>query len=119
MTMVQSIGAASDRAMAALIAGLELEFGRSAGEALARRFLAAEETDFVWESRCSARWLGAYQDADEEGFELGRIAILGRLAGRWVVAQLIVDGDGRPHGLLARRNFSRVDAARKAFVALH
>ena len=46
MGMYQSIGTASDRVMATLMAGLELEFGRGAGEALAHRFLEAEETDF-------------------------------------------------------------------------
>ena len=37
MTMFQPISVASDRVMAALIAGLEIEFGRGVGEALARR----------------------------------------------------------------------------------
>src|SRR3546814_15279389 len=39
MSMYQSIGTASDRVMEAPVAGLELEFGRGAGEALAHRFL--------------------------------------------------------------------------------
>ena len=59
MTMFQSIGAGSakgtDRVMTALVAGLEIEFGRGAGEALEQRFLEAEESDFRWEARLSER----------------------------------------------------------------
>src|SRR5690606_35139172 len=43
MTTVQSISDASDRVTAALVSGLESEFGRGAGAALAQHFLAAEE----------------------------------------------------------------------------
>src|SRR3546814_7448461 len=47
MSMYESIGTASAnvvyRVMKALVAGLELEFGRGAGKALAGRFLEAEE----------------------------------------------------------------------------
>src|SRR3546814_10638515 len=55
MIMYESIGTASAnvvyRVMKALVAGLELEFGRGAGKALAGRFLEAEEVDFRWEAR--------------------------------------------------------------------
>ena len=47
MTMFQPIGVASDRVLATLVAGLEIEFGHGAGEALAQRFLEAEESDFL------------------------------------------------------------------------
>src|SRR3546814_5577837 len=46
MTMTQPGSAVSDRVMTALIAGLEIEFGRGAGEGLARRFLSAEDAEF-------------------------------------------------------------------------
>jgi hypothetical protein len=118
MTMIQSIDARGDRAMATLVSELEAEFGRGAGEALAHRFLIAEEADFLWEARTSERWLGGYASIEDDEFELDRIAILGRLGGRWFAAQMIVDGEGMPHGLLGRRDFGRVDAARKAFAAM-
>src|SRR3546814_19365376 len=57
MSMYQSIGTASDRVMEAPVAGLELEFGRGAGEALAHRFLEAEEADFRWDARVEERWI--------------------------------------------------------------
>ena len=79
MSMDQSIGTASanvvDRVMAALLSGLELEFGRGAGEELAHRFLAAEEADFCWDARVEERWIGAYERPDDEEFELDRVAI--------------------------------------------
>lgn len=120
MAMVQSImaasGAAQDRVMAALVAGLEREFGHDAGEALAQRFLDAEEAEFLWEARDRERWIGAYEGADSEaGVELDRVRIIGRLAGRWFVAVMIVDGDGHPHGLLGKRSFGHRRAAMAVF----
>jgi hypothetical protein len=118
MTMIQPVSAASDRVMAALVAGLELEFGRGAGHALAERFIAAEECDFTWDARLQERWLGAYETLDEEDFELDRVAMIGRFDGRWCVAVCIVDGDGNAYGMQGRRSFETVQAARKAFATL-
>jgi hypothetical protein len=118
MTMFQPIGAASDRVMAALVAGLEIEFGRGAGEALAQRFLEAEESDFLWEARVSERWLGTYESADDDDVELDRVAILGRLDGRWFVAVSIVDGEGNAQGLMGRCSFRGERQAREAFAAM-
>jgi len=120
MAMVQPIsaasGAATDRVMVALVAELEREFGHNAGEALARRFLDAEEAEFLWEARDQERWIGAYQGADSEAdVELDRVRVVGRLAGRWYVAVMIVDGDGRPHGLLGKRCFGHRRKAMAAF----
>src|SRR3546814_2215209 len=78
MDMSQSIGTASNRVMEALVAGLELEFGSGAGEALAHRFLDAEETNFRWDARVEERWLGAHGGLDDEDLELDRVAICGR-----------------------------------------
>lgn len=115
MSMMQSIGAASDRVMVALISGLEIEFGHGVGEALAHRFLEAEDVDFNWDARLEERWIGAYESLDDEDFELDRVAILGRLDGDWFVAVMIVDGDGNAHGMMGRRTFGRERAAREAF----
>jgi len=119
MSMMQSVGVASarvtDRVMAALISGLEIEFGRGVGEALAHRFLEAEDVDFNWDARLEERWIGAYESLDDEDFELDRVAILGRLDGEWFVAVMIVDGDGNAHGMMGRRTFARERTAREAF----
>ena len=115
MTMIQSIGTASDRVMAALISGLEIEFGRGAGEALAHRFLEAEEADFHWDARVEERWIGAYESTDDDEFELDRVAIFGRIDGKWFVAVMIVDGDGNAQGMMGKRVFGRQGDARKAF----
>lgn len=115
MAMVQSIGAASDRVMAALISGLEIEFGRNVGEALAQRFLEAEEVDFHWDARLQERWIGTYESLDDSEIELDRVAIFGRLDGEWFVAVMIVDGDGNAHGMMGKRTFARPREARTAF----
>ncbi|MES1975600.1 MAG: hypothetical protein V4472_24345 [Pseudomonadota bacterium] len=115
MTMFQTVGAASDRVMAALVAGLELEFGSRAAEGLAQRFLAAEECDFTWDARDQERWIGSYEVPSEDDLQLDRMAMMGRLDGRWIVAVCIVDGDGRAHGMTAKRTFGRAHLARRAF----
>lgn len=115
MAQVQSISAVADRVIAALVSGLELEFGRDAGEALAHRFLEAEEVEFHWDARVQERWIGAYWSGADDGLELDRVRILGRLDGRWFVAVMIVDGDGNAHGMMGKRLFGSASGARKAF----
>jgi hypothetical protein len=116
MSMMQSIGVASDRVMAALVSGLEIEFGRGAGEALAHRFLEAEEVDFHWDARVQERWIGTYESMDDEDPELDRVKIFGSLDGKWFVAVMIVDGDGNAHGMMGKRTFGREREGRAAFV---
>lgn len=118
MTMFQPVSVSADRVMEALVAGLELEFGRAAGGALAARFLAAEDADFHWDARISERWLGSYECADGQELELDRIAIYGLLDGEWFAACMIVDGEGQAHGMICRRTFGSEKQARKAFAQL-
>ena len=119
MGMVQSIGTASDHVLDTLIGGLELEFGRGAGEALAHRFLEAEEADFRWDVRVEERWIGAYESIDETEFELGRIAICGQLEGQWFCATMLVDGDGRVHSMMGCRQCGSLVRAREAMLHAH
>jgi hypothetical protein len=114
MTMVQSFADTQNRVLATLVAGLEIEFGRGAGEGLAQQFLDAEETDFRWDARGEERWLGSYDGIDSDDFALDRVAICGRLDGEWYMATMIVDGDGEAHGMLGCRAFSDAMAAREA-----
>ena len=114
MGMVQGIGTASDRIVATLAAGLEIEFGRGVGGALARRFLDAEESDFLWDARVQERWLGAYEGCGDGDDELDRIAVWGRFDGRWYMAILLVDGEGMPRGTMAHRACSSRKSARQA-----
>jgi len=117
MGMFQPVAVATDRVMATLVAGLEIEFGRGVAEGLAERFLAAEECDFSWDARIEERWLGTYPALDDMAFELDRVAILGRLDGKWFVATCLVDGDAMPHGMTGRRAFASEKCARAAFGA--
>lgn len=123
MSMYQSIRTASanvlDRVMEALVAGLELEFGRGAGEALAPRFLEAEEADFHWDARLEERWLGTYESFDGEDVELDRIACLGPLDGKWFCATMLVDGDGQAHEMMGCRTFRSLVQARDAMLHAH
>lgn len=116
MGMVLGIGAASDRIVAVLVAGPEIELGRGAGEALAHHILEAEENDFLWDARDEERWLGYYEGLGGGDLELERIAIWGRLDGRWFMAIILVDGEGMPNGTIAKRICHSRDAARKAMV---
>ena len=109
MAQLQSISTASDRVMAALVSGLEIEFGRG----------AAEESDFHWDARVEERWIGSYASDDDDEFELDRIEILGALDGKWFVAMMIADGDGKAHGMLGCRSFASERPARKAYRAAH
>jgi len=118
MTMSQQVLDASDRVMAALVAGLELEFGRGAAEGLAERFVEAEECDFCWDARVEERWLGAYTTAFDDELELDRVAITGQLDGRWFVAVMIVDGDGMAHGMMSKRDVAGRNAAQRAYARL-
>jgi len=115
MGMFQPISAASDCVMAALVSGLEIEFGHGVGEALAHRFLGAEETEFLWDARDMERWIGAYESVDDDEIDLDRVRVFGRLDGKWFVATMIVDGDGNPHGLIGKREFGRQHQALAAF----
>ena len=115
MAQLVSISDAADRVMAALVSGLEIEFGRVAGAALAERFLDAEEADFHWDARIQERWIGCYFGGEDSEIELDRVRILGRIDGRWFVAVMLVDGDGDAHGMLGKRSFGRAEQARRAF----
>lgn len=124
MSMMESIGTAcdrvTDRVMMALVSGLEIEFGCSAGRALAERFLDAEEVDFHWDARGRERWLGSYEGTfEDDDLELDRIVIQGRLDDRWFVATMIVDGNGHAHGMLGKRTFPTRKAADEAYESAH
>lgn len=118
MTVFQNIGGASDRVMCALISGLEIEFGRGVSEALAARFLDAEDVDFTWDARILERWIGGFDDQDHDEIELDRVAICGKLDRYWYCAICIVDGDGGAHGMNGKRIFSNEIAAREAWEAI-
>ncbi len=51
-------------------------------------------------------------------FELDRVAIVGRLDGKWFVGTSIVDGEGQAHGLIGRRTVESEQAAWEAFATI-
>ena len=115
MTMVQTIGMASERVLYCLATGRGIADRGYLGEVIDRHILAAEEADFHWDARLSERWLGQYFNADDDEIELDRVAIFGRIDGRWFAATSIIDGDGMPHGVTNRRTFDTRHEAEKAF----
>lgn len=115
MTMILSSASAVKDGYSQLIEGLEIEFGSTGIEALADYYLAAEAIDFHWDARICERHLGSYESSDDEGLELDRIAIIGRLKARWYVGCLIVDGDGVAHDMAWLTRFESEAEARCAF----
>jgi len=103
MTMFQPVGTVADRVMASLSAGLAIEFGTTAGAALAQRFLEAEAPEFHWDARIEERWIGRYEASSDDDVELDRVAIFGSIDGGWFAAVCIVDGDGMAHGMTGRK----------------
>ncbi|WP_176591862.1 hypothetical protein [Sphingobium sp. EM0848] len=80
------------------------------------QLIAAEEADFLWDARRAERWLGGWEGCDEEE-ELDRIAIIGSLGGTWFNAIILVDGEGRAQGLLARHDAVGENIARARWEA--
>ncbi len=122
MTMISILEVETRDAYPALIAGLEAQYGREGSVEIAGRFLDAELADFHWQSRMMERHLGRYEgdvDADDEGVELERIAILGVLKGAWFVATCIVDGDGAVHDIFDLRLMDCEGQAHAAFACTH
>ena len=115
MTMVQTIGMASERVLHCLRTGRGIADRGYVGEIIDRDILAAEEADFHWDARLSERWLGQYFNADDDEIELDRVAIVGRMDDRWFTATSIIDGDGMPRGITNRRTFDTRHEAEKAF----
>ena len=115
MTMYQTIGMASAQVLNRLETGYKITERRTTGEAIDRQIMASEEADFHWDARLSERWVGAYYRADEDDFELDRIAIVGRIDGRWFTAISIIDGNGMLHGMTSRRAFDTRHEAERAF----
>ena len=118
MTM-DSIIAASNDSFPALLAGLGCEFGSAGIESLARHFLDAEAADFRWEARIEERYLGTFEALEDDGAEWDRVAVIGRLAGRWYVAVMIVDGDGAVDRMQRICEFESVPEARSAYLEAH
>lgn len=115
MGMIDTDIAGGNGIMDALLAGLQCEFGKSAGHALAQRFVEAEEADFLWDARIAERWIGGWESDDGE--EVERIAVLGKLGKTWFTAILLVDGEGRAQGVIARRNAAGETEARALWAA--
>ena len=111
----QTIGMASDRVLHSLATGGEIEARCTTGSAIDRYILAAEEADFHWDARLSERWLGAYWSADDDDIALDRVAIVGRIDGKWFVATSIIDGDGMPRAMTNRCAFDTKHEAERAF----
>ena len=115
MTIVQTIGMASERMLHCLATGWGIADRGYVGEIIDRQVLASEEADFHWDARLSERWLGQYFNADEDEIELDRVAIVGRIDGRWFTATSIIDGDGMPHAMTNRRTFDTRHEAERTF----
>ncbi|WP_051156929.1 hypothetical protein U0025_05865 [Sphingobium yanoikuyae] len=87
---------------------------QASGSGAAAHGMDAEE-DSLWDARIAERWLGAYEGEVEDGEEWDLVAILGQVAGVWFAATMLVDGEGAPRQVGARRNLPSKWAALRAF----
>lgn len=115
MTMISAVQHSIGDAFPQLLDGIRSEFGCQDVDALGERFLAAEAADFHWQSRVAERHLGQFFSLDDGDEELDRVLIIGLLAGRWVVACVIVDGDGEAVDMVGKRGFASYGEAAEAF----
>ena len=115
MGIISHIATTATDTYAALVSGLEVEFGTTETPALASYYIDAEAADFYWDARQMERHLGAYEslDSDNEGLEL--IHIIGVLNARWFVATCVVDGDGQVRDMMKLRLFTSAWDADEAF----
>jgi hypothetical protein len=116
MSQAQHDHAAFDR-FPALVQDLTAEFGSDGISAVVEKFIAAEQADFLWESRFAERNLGDFEglDGDEEGGKL--VAVMGYFRGEYYVAICIVDADRSVRALIKSREFSSFESAEIAFLA--
>jgi hypothetical protein len=123
MSMVRSIGSASDRVMAQPVTRLEIEFGRSAEQARAQRFLDTEDEDFRGDARAKESWRGSCHSPDDEDLELDRIATCDWLQGRRRFGMMLLDDYGVSLEIIGKhpcsgrkaafdRSFIRTDTSR-------
>ncbi len=68
---------------------------------------------------CSGRNDKAYEDPDDAGFELDRVAICGCLDGDWFTAIMRVDGEGNAPGMTGCRIARDRTEARDAMLHGH
>ena len=116
MTMISASARLCADPFRALVSGLDSEYGKGAGEALAARFAEAEAADFLWHARRRERPLGPYESLEEdEAGELERVAVTGFFGGRWYVAMCLVSPDGAVVDMLRSASFGARSEAELAF----
>src|SRR3546814_792293 len=69
--------------------------------------------------RGAGGWVGAYDSIDVGDVERDRVVCRGRLDGKCCWATMLVDGDGRAHGMMGCRQFRSLVLARDAMLQAH
>jgi hypothetical protein len=115
MGMISYLSAQEIDTFAALVLGLEAEFGSSETTALAAYFVDAEAADIHWDARQMERHLGRYEGFDDDSDDLESVRIMGCLGECWFVATCLVDGNGAVHDMIRRRHFMSEGQAGEAF----
>ncbi|MDQ7250540.1 hypothetical protein [Dongia sedimenti] len=116
MSQAQHDHAAFDR-FPALVRDLTAEFGSDGIGAVIEKFIAAEEADFLWESRFAERNLGDLECFDGDEDRCQRVAVMGYFQGEYYVAICIVDSERQAAALLKSRQFESFEGAEIAFLA--
>lgn len=100
-----------------LVRDLTDEFGNEGINAIAERFVAAEQADFYWDGRIAEMKLAPLCEAfddDDEPYE--RVAILGFFRSCYYVATCLVDESWRLCAMLRVRHFDDAASAESAFL---
>ena len=115
MTDFATIEMTAHDPFAGLLAGLQLEFDGAADAQMARKILALEELDFLWDARVAARPIATVERFEEGPSDQQLWQVIGCLDGRWFVAKAIVGEDDRACDLIEVRRFQDAWDAYAAF----
>lgn len=100
-----------------LVRDLSDEFGDEGINAVAERFIAAEQADFYWDGRIAEMPLPPRREAfDDDDATCQRVAILGFFRSRYYVATCLVDDLRRLCTMLRVRHFDNPASAEAAFL---
>lgn len=100
-----------------LVRDLADEFGDEGINAVAERFVAAEQADFYWDGRIAEMKLAPFCEAfDDDDEPCERVAILGFFRSRYYVATCLVDDSWRLCAMLRVRHFDDSANAEAAFL---
>ena len=87
--------------------------------AVIEKFIAAEQADFLWESRFAERDRGEFESFDGDEDSCRRVAVMGYFRGQYYVAICVTDAEKQVAALIKSRRFESFLSAEIAFLATY